>query len=136
MRSRFLTTTVLATVIAVGGLSSAWAASSPPSPKPAKSTQACFWTRNVNNFRAVDDRTVNLRVGLKDVYQLVLFSSSPDIDWSQHIGIESRGGSWICSGLDATLIVPGAIGPQRYPVTSIRKLTPEEVAALPAKARP
>jgi len=104
--------------------------------KPNKPAQACFWTRDVNNFKPAGDSTINIGVGVRDVYQLTLFGSSPDIDWTQHIGIESRGSSWICSGLDATIIVPGALGPQRIPVKTVRKLTPDEVAALPRKTRP
>ena len=38
--------------------------------------------------------------------------------------------------LDADLLVPSPIGPQRCPVRDIRKLSPAEVAALPPKLRP
>ena len=45
--------------------------------KPAKESKAadhrCFWARNVNNFEAVDDTHVNIRVGVKDVYAMTLF---------------------------------------------------------------
>lgn len=131
MRSRALPVIMLAAAAVSAG-----SASAATPAKPGKSAQACFWTRDVSNFQAADRSTVNIRVGVRDVYQLVLFSSNSDIDWTQHIGIESRGSDRICSGLDATIIVPGPIGPQRIPVTSVRKLTPEEVAALPKKARP
>jgi hypothetical protein len=129
MRSSALPVIMLAAAVSA-------CAASAGTPKQSKPAQACFWTRDVNNFKAADSSTVNIRVGVRDVYQLVLFSSNSDIDWTQHIGIESRGSDRICSGLDATIIVPGPIGPQRIPVTSVRKLTPEEVAALPKKARP
>lgn len=108
-------------------------ASTDPKPKP---TRQCFRAADVNGFTAVDDKTVNVRVGVRDVYQLVLFAPSPDIDWTQAIGLQAHGSSWICSGLDATVIVPTTIGPQRYPVTAVRKLTPDEVAALPPKQKP
>lgn len=99
-----------------------------PAPKP-KTERACFRAQDVDGFNAVDKETVDVSVGVRDVYRLTLFSPSPDIDWTQRIGIEARGGSWICSGMDATIIVPGPIGLQRYPVTAIRKLTPEEIKA-------
>lgn len=102
----------------------------------AKAPRQCFWPSNVNGFTAVDNRTVNVAVGVKDVYQLELFSPCPDVKWTETIGIESRGSSTICSGLDATLIAPSSIGPQRCAVRNIRKLTPEEVASLPTKQRP
>jgi len=102
----------------------------------AKAHQQCFYARNVDNFTPVDERTVNIRVGVKDVYQLDLFAPCNDLKWNETIAIRSRGSSWICSGLDVELISPTPIGPQRCPVRSLRKLTPEEVAALPAKQRP
>lgn len=105
-------------------------------PKTDAAPRQCFWTRSINGFNAVDDHTVNLRVGVKDVYQLELLQPCNDIDWASKIAIQSRGSSWICSGLDATVIAPSPIGPQRCMVKTVRKLTPEEVAALPAKAKP
>ena len=99
-----------------------------PAPK-AKAERACFRAQDVDGFNAIDKETVDVSVGVRDVYRLTLFAPSPDIDWTQQIGVEARGGSWICSGMDATIIVPGPIGVQRYPVTAIRKLAPDEIKA-------
>lgn len=97
-------------------------------PSTPKAERACFRAQDVDGFNAVDKETVDVSVR-RDVYRLTLFAPSPDIDWTQRIGVESRGGSWICTGSDATIIVPEAIGVQRYPVTAIRKLSPEEIKA-------
>jgi len=123
-----------ATVLALTGAGFAPAFAADPA--PAKSARQCFYANSINGFTAVDDRTVNLRVGVKDVYQLDLLGPCPDIDWSHQIGIESRGSSWICSGLDAMVITKSSIGPQRCAVRNIRKLTPQEVAALKPKQKP
>ncbi|WP_374472449.1 DUF6491 family protein [Phenylobacterium sp.] len=96
----------------------------------------CFWASSVNGFRAVDERAVNLRVGVRDVYRLELIGPCPDVDWATRIAIQSRGGNSICTGLDAVLIAPSPIGPQRCLVRNVRKLTAAEVAALPDAARP
>lgn len=101
-----------------------------------KPRRQCFWAHQVNNFAAEGDRVVNVRVGVKEIYRLEIFGTCPEIDWTQKIAIVSRGGSTICSGLDADLVVPSSIGPQRCTVRNVRKLTPEEVAALPPKAKP
>jgi hypothetical protein len=106
-------------------------AENPPAPR-----QSCFHASNVSSFRAVDDRTVLVRVGVRDVYQFEIMGRCPDINWAEQIGIVARGGAWICSGLDADLVSPSSIGPQKCPVKALRKLTPQEVAALPKKARP
>jgi hypothetical protein len=78
---------------------------------------------------------VNIRVGVHDVYQLKLLGASPDIDWTETIAVVARGGSFICSALDATVVVPSNLGPQRYG-SSIRKLDPAEIADLPKKQKP
>lgn len=97
--------------------------------KPERSKSSCFRPDDVNGFTVIDDRTVDVTISPKNVYRLTLFSPSPDIDWSLRIGIYSRGRSWVCSGYDAEIIVPEATGRRRYPVTEVRKLTPEELAA-------
>ncbi|WP_309087352.1 DUF6491 family protein [Phenylobacterium sp.] len=101
-----------------------------------KGKRQCFWTSQVNNFAAENDRVVNVRVGVREVYRLEIFGTCPEIDWTQKIALVSRHGSSICSGLDAEIVTPSAIGPQRCTVRNIRKLTPAEVETLPRKARP
>lgn len=98
--------------------------------KPERSKSACFRPDDVNGFTVIDDRTVDVTISPRNVYRLTLFSPSPDIDWSLRIGIYSRGRSWVCSGYDAEIIVPDATGRRRYPVTDVRKLTPEELDAM------
>ena len=102
-------------------------------PKPAKQ---CFWTRNANGFAAPDERTLNVRVGVRDVCQFEMFGPCQDIDWAQGIALRSRGGSTICTGMDAEVIAPSVLGPQKCFVRSVRKLSPAEVAALPKGAKP
>lgn len=103
--------------------------------KPSQPRQ-CFWNHQVNSFAAQGDRIVNLRVGVKDYYQLELFAPCPDVEWTQKIALISRGTSTICSGLDAEVVTPTPIGPQKCMVRNVRKLTPTEVAALPRGAKP
>ena len=118
-----------------GGFAAPAFARSPVETAP-KAARQCFWTHQVNNFAAADDRVVNVRVGVKDVYQFEMFGPCPDVDWSDSIALVSRGSSRICTGLDAEIITRSAIGPQRCPVRNIRKLTTAEIAALPRRARP
>ena len=104
-----------------------------PASKPARQ---CFWTHQVDNFASSDDRIVNVRVGIKDVYQFEMFGRCLDVDWSDRIALVSRSGSSIRTGLDAEIITRSAIGPQHCPVRNIRKLTTAEIAALPKRAKP
>ncbi|MBQ1561934.1 MULTISPECIES: DUF6491 family protein [unclassified Caulobacter] len=119
-------------VAVVGGVA---AVTSAAAQQPISARQ-CFWSHQVNSFAAQGDRLVNLRVGVKDYFQLELMGPCPDVDWTQKIALVSRGGSTICSGLDAEIVTPSPIGPQKCPVKSVRKLTPTEVAALPKGAKP
>ncbi len=126
-----------AAVVALAGAAGAPALAADPAPAAeTKAKRQCFSARNVSNFSAVDDRTVNLRVGVKDVYRLDLLGPCHDIDWEHEIAIQSRGSSWICSGLDATIITGSATGPRRCAVRTVRKLSPAEIAALPPRQKP
>lgn len=107
-----------------------------PLEQPAKPARQCFWTSQVTNFASNDDRIVNVRVGVKQVYQFEMFGPCHDVDWSHQIALVSRGSSSICSGLDAEIVTSGPVGPQRCLVRNVRKLTPAEIAALPPRARP
>lgn len=109
-------------------------AKSPVEPGAAK--RQCFWNRQVSSFASNDNRIVNLRVGVNDYYQMEMLGRCQDVDWANSIALVSRGSSYICTGLDAEVVTPTAIGPQRCAVKTIRKLSPEEVKALPKHARP
>ena len=123
----------------------AWAATltaacmmSPEQPAEAAQGQPrqCFNVSQVNGFHALDRDTVQVTVGANTIYELKLFGSCPDIDWTENVGIRSTGGSsWVCDGLDAELFVPSPIGVQRCQVTSLRRLNPEEVQATRDRRR-
>jgi hypothetical protein len=128
---------VLAAVLALGA--SAQPRNPIGVPPLARPQSSCFWTNRIENFAAADEQNLYLRVGPRDVYQAKLFANCFEIDWVHHIALVSRGSSLICEGpnLDVDVLVRDvAAGRQRCPVTSIRKLTPDEVAALPKQARP
>lgn len=131
-------------LLAIGGLLSAmaftqaaWADEPAKAALKAATPRQCFYSSNMSSFKEAGDQAVYVRVGVKDLYRLDLFSTCNDLRWAQSIGVESRGSSWICSGItDAVLIVPSTLGPERCPVTGITKLTPAEIEALPRKDRP
>ena len=116
-------------------LAAAAAGAADSSAKPARHND-CFWTRNADGFAAQGDNILNVRVNTRDVYQFEMMGHCPDMDWNQRIALVSRGSSNICSGMDAEIVTHSPIGPTRCPVRSVRKLTPDEIAALPRKARP
>ena len=132
--TRNLTLAAAAAVLAFAA-----AATAAPNDKPAAPAKQnqCFWTRMADRFAAADEHTLNVRVGVRDVYQFEMFGPCQGIDWDQHIALVSRPGGMICTGMDAEVIAhePG-LGAQRCMVRSVKKLTPEEVAALPKRGKP
>jgi hypothetical protein len=106
-----------------------------PSDKPVSKNE-CFWTRNVTSFAAPDDHTVYIRVNSRDVYKFDLMISCTDIDWNQRLALVSTSGS-VCNGMDAEIVTHAqGLGRQRCPISHMHKLTPDEIAALPKRARP
>jgi hypothetical protein len=90
----------------------------------------CFLARNVNGYTPRGRDAVDVRVGANRTYRLTLAGVCPEVDWSYRVALRTTGGgSWICQGADAELIVPSPTGTQRCLVTDVRALTPEEVAA-------
>lgn len=134
MKSALILAALAATAIAGPSLAQTSAAQTSASGNQQRS---CFYGGNLNGFNAIDNQTVLLRVGVREVYEAKLFSPSNDLKWVNGIALVSRGGNFICSNLDADIVVPSnTMGPQKYPVTSLRRLTPAEVAAIPRKNRP
>lgn len=133
MRTRTAFAATLAAFLALGAAAFTPALAKSP---VQSSKQQCFFTRNANGFAAPDDKTLYVRVGVRDVYKFEMFGICPDIDWNQRLALVSRASSSICTGMDAEVVTHSPIGAQRCPVRSVQKLTPEEVAALPPKARP
>ncbi len=135
--SRKAACSAIAAILLLGGATMAAAADTPDAKAAAKPARnQCFWTRNVTGFAAADEHTLNVRVNVRDVYQFEMFGRCPDIDWNQRIALVSRSGSSICDGMDAEVITHSPLGPQRCQVRSVKKLTPEEIAALPKRAKP
>jgi hypothetical protein len=121
----------------------AGAASLSPTIATAQGAQAksCFWTRNVDRLRSINGRTAYVRVRSRDVYELKLFAPCLNVSWSHGATLRSRGSSQVCEGGTSWLEIYARAtgsrgGTQRCRVSEVRKLTADEVAALPSGARP
>lgn len=101
----------------------------------ADAPRQCFSTRDIRNFAAQDDYTVNLNIARRDVYQLKTIINCPDVGLRG--GLDFKAASeQVCGPLDMTLVTRTPIGPRECALKSIRKLTSQEAAALPKRARP
>lgn len=96
----------------------------------------CFYARSVNGFTPVGREAVDVYISRTRQYRLTLGGYCPDVDWSLRLALRTRGGgSFVCAGGDAEIVVPSAIGVQRCLVTDVRRLSPEEIDARRAARR-
>jgi hypothetical protein len=108
-----------------------WGTASAPAAAPTeRPAPRCFLARQANGFTARGRDAVDVHVGANRYYRLTLAGPCPDVDWSFSVAIRTLGGgSWICQGADAEIIVPSPNGRQRCLVTDVRPLSADEVAA-------
>ena len=100
------------------------------------SNNQCFWANNVTGFRQGPGDTIIVNTNSRDYYELkTLGYCASRLDFEHRIALRARAGGFICSGYDAEIYIPDAIGPTYCPVRANRKLTPEEVAGLRAMKR-
>jgi hypothetical protein len=104
------------------------------------SGRACFWVRDARSpLRSIDGHTVYVGVG-RETWALEIFNRCPDVDQAPRTALRSRTGNGrICEGRpsDARIHVRSPAGVnRRCSVHSVRRLTAEEAAALPPRARP
>ncbi len=127
-------------VLALSSLAAALAAcnAAPPFAAGPYQTAAggprqCFYAANVSGFRKGPEDIVYVNTNSRDYYELrTLNYCASRLDFEHQIALRSRSGSFICSGMDAEIYVPDALGSTYCPVRSVRKLAPAEVAAVRA----
>ena len=110
-------------------------------PAPAVSPQAaagdgrtCFWAQNVSGYRMGPNGTVIVNTNNRDYYEMTTQPyCASRLDFENRMALRSRGGNFICSGIDAEIYVPDSLGSTYCPVYSVRKLTTTEVDAVRAR---
>ena len=109
-----------------------------PSPGVATASRVdatqCFRPNLVRNFTAPNDQTLYVRTSGADVFQIET-TFCRDMPRALSVALEPLSGSNLCVGDQATLRSP-ATGPEPCRVRIARKLTAEEIAALPSRDRP
>lgn len=126
-------------IVAVPALTLASCAPSrtdPASPSRPRAERQCFLPAQITNFRT--DRTnVYVRAGYNAVYELQTAGACLDIDDSMQLAVvPQRGSSWLCVGDRANLLARSPSPPSPCSAHISRRLTDEEIAALPSRLRP
>lgn len=128
--------TVLAAAAVFAGAAGAAAAQAPAA--AAASGRQCFSPGQVTAVQPVGDKQVNIRVGNRDVYRIDLAQPCHQLRQPQRV-ITVRplaSGVSVCSGADFVLAAEVSGFSEQCAVSSITKLTPDQVASLPNRERP
>jgi hypothetical protein len=106
--------------------------------EPTPRGEACFYFNEFESWRAPDDRTILIRVGLSRFFRLDLSGRCGGITRaSSHLVNRVQGVTRICRPVDWNLTVVDSVGfEQRCVVKAMTMLTPEEVASIPPKLKP
>ena len=122
---------------AAAALGLAAALSFQPPAATASPSRDCFNVDSVSGFQADDDDAIYVTVGASRTYQLEVLGSCPNVDWTQRVGLQTRGSSIVCTGMDVDLVVPqdGMGPPLRCAVKAVRRLTDAEREALKHRDR-
>jgi len=129
MRARFFGT-ALAVLLAMTA-----AAPAAPTDKPGR----CFVTTNFNGWKAPDERTIYIRVGVHDFYRLDLANRCSALHAiSPFLVTRWRASNFVCSPLDWDLRVSRGVdlGAEACIVKAMTPLTRAEADAIPRKFRP
>jgi hypothetical protein len=117
------------------GLAIAPAVAQPAAPP----RQQCYFVSELGNWRAPDMRTINFRVRSGKVIRLGLGNACyPLRSPTARLITDFRSSNTVCSPLDWNLRASDGIGSPAVPciVKTMTELSPAEIAALPAKAKP
>ena len=124
--------------LAAAAAALACAPAAPAQPHADSRNDSCFRLSMLSNWRPDGDRRIYLRVGVNTFYRVDLAARCTSLPYEgNHLVISPTPGSdMICRPLDLDLKVSENGVREPCFVKSITRLTPEEAAAIPRKAKP
>jgi len=129
----------LSAALAITTLVAAAATAATAAPQGPTAGRACFASNNWRGWSAPGDGdALYLRVNIRDIYRVELTPGSHVRKHADYFLVNRiRGSNWICGHLDLDLTISDSLGIRQPLIArSLRKLTPEEVAAIPRKDLP
>lgn len=108
-------------------------------PEQPRGGQACFFSREFEQWRAPDPSTIIIRVGINRFYRLDLSAPCPTLQYPQaRLITVFRGSDAICGPLDWDIRVAqyGNGITDQCVVKSMTQLTQEQIASIPPQFRP
>jgi hypothetical protein len=116
-----------------------FAASAALAANDSETTHNCFRARDWQGWKSPAPNVLLVRVGANGVWRLDLQQGSDQLQYPDvHITNRNMKSAWLCGPSDFQLLLSDRFGIVRQPliVTSVRQLTPDEIAAIPAHDRP
>jgi len=127
---------LLTAVLAALGLAGAAHAVDAPA-AAGKPKTSCFFARDWEGWHSPNEKTIYLRVGVRDIWRVDLAGGSNLLAWpDSHLVQNVWGMDSVCNPIDLDLKVANDHVVEPLFVKAITKLTPEEVAAIPKKDLP
>ena len=107
----------------------------------ATSARPCFYSSQIRNFRTDRNQRIYVRTGRDEVFELVTTGACLDVDSAIGIALVQRfgaGSDRLCPSDQVNVVVshPSPVHPGPCLARVERRLTAEQVAALPDRARP
>jgi hypothetical protein len=100
----------------------------------------CIYAREWQDWKSPAPNVILIKVGVHDIYRLDLRDGgSNQLQYSDvHLVNRRQTSAWLCQPSDFDLLLSDDYGAFSEPlfVSAVTKLTPDEVAAIPAKYRP
>jgi hypothetical protein len=116
-------------VIALAGVT----ASDAQERSKSRGGRACFNVNDVRSWEEARGGRFIVRTGRGEFFEATFLGPCPQVDIAQTIVIHSRTAHRVCEGDDATVVIPGR---ETCRADLFRKMSAEEVAALPPRQRP
>lgn len=106
--------------------------------KAPDATKNCFQPQQWQDWRGADAKTFYVRVHNHDVWRIDLSGGSNLLtDDTSHLISNLTDSGWVCGPLDLSNLKIANNGvTEPLFVKAVTKLTPEQIAAIPAKDRP
>jgi hypothetical protein len=135
--NKYLTGAALLGALALTGSTLAGSTLASAAP-PAKPGTQCFYANEWQGWKAKNEHTMYLRVGMRRVFRLDFASSCQSMTWPDaHLVTVFRGTDSVCSPLDIDLKVSDGHGfAEPCIVSGLSELSPDQIAAIPKKDLP
>ena len=123
----------VAAIVGAAGLGAPPAAKAQPG---GGAERSCFYTSSIDNYSAMDDRTLLIKVG-RNIYRADLMSDCPGLTFRHTLVVKTATGSGsVCGALDLDVGFNDHGIHQKCVVSDLRRLSPAEVSAIPKKFLP